>query len=80
MRAINGYLENGRFMPSELITFPKRVQAVLVFEDVSIEQEKSRSAWLREFHHLRAAAADEDMPDFPRLHFGREVVDLSDEA
>ncbi len=34
MKAVNGYLENGYFIPMEEITFPERIQAVLVYNTV----------------------------------------------
>jgi hypothetical protein len=81
MRAVNGYLENGRFTPHEFVRLPKRVQAVLVFNDTTVDDEKTeRMAFLREFHNLAKEAAGEEMPDFPRVRFNRELVDLSDEG
>ena len=44
MRAVNGYLENGRFTPLEVIKLPKRVSAVLVFNEISVDDEK-KNVW-----------------------------------
>ena len=80
MRAVNGYLENGRFTPHEVIKLPKRVSAVLVFNETTVDDEKAeRMAWLKKFDDAVDDAADEEMPDFPRARFERELVDLSDE-
>ncbi|MDR1001372.1 MAG: hypothetical protein LBL96_11345 [Clostridiales bacterium] len=81
MRAVNGYLENGRFTPLEVISFPKRVQVVLVYNDVAVDEgREERMAWLNSLHAAIKDAADEEMPDFPRVRLDRELVDLSDEG
>lgn len=81
MRAVNGYLENGRFTPLEAITLRKRVQAVLVFNDtVADESREARMSWLQKFHGAVRQAAGEEMPDFPRVQLRHELVDLSDEG
>ena len=82
MRAISGYLENGQFTPLDVIALPRRVQAVLVYNETAADTGRAeRMAFLREFHSLAKEAADEEMPDFPRVRFDRELVDVSgDEA
>ena len=81
MRAVNGYLENGQFTPLEVIKLPKRVSAVLVFNEITVDDEKTeRMAWLKKFHAAAKEAAGEEMPDFPRTRLNRELVDLSDEG
>jgi hypothetical protein len=80
MRAINGYLEDGRFTPSEVVMLPKRVPAILVFDDFVVDKSKeARLSWLEKFHNAVKQAADEEMPDFPRVSFNRELVNLADE-
>lgn len=79
MKAVNGYIENGRFTPLDVITLPRRVQAVLVYNDVTDDGRAERMTFLKEFHNLGREAAGEDMPDFPRVKFCRELVDLSDD-
>ena len=81
MQAINGYLENGRFIPNEFIKLPKRVPAVLVFNDIGINSDKAeRLLWLKNFHKAVKQAENEEMPDFPRANLGREFIELSDEG
>ena len=81
MKAINGYLENGQFTPLDMISLPRRVQAVLVYNEVvSDEDREARLSWLQSFLSLLKDTADEELPDFPRVHFNRELVDLSDEG
>jgi hypothetical protein len=54
---------------------------VLVFNDVTIDEGRAeRMTFLRELHALGKEAAGEEMPDFPRMRFDRELVDLSDEV
>ena len=70
MQAINGYLENGRFIPNEIIPLPKRVQAVLVFDESEIDSAKAeRILWLKKFHDAVNQAESEEMPNFPRVDF-----------
>jgi hypothetical protein len=80
MRAINGYLKNGRFMPIEVIALPRHVQAVLVYSDAIAENSKEeRLFWLKKLHGAVKLADGEEMPDFPRAQFRRELVNISDE-
>ena len=80
MQAINGYLENGRFIPNEFVKLPKRVPAVLVFNEIEIDIDKSeRLLWLKNFHESVKQAAGEEMPDFPRADLGRKFIEVSDE-
>ena len=81
MKAISGYLENGRFTPIEVISLPKRVQAVLVYNDtVADENREARLSWLRKFHSSVKQSTSEEMPEFPRVHFDRKCMNLSDEG
>jgi hypothetical protein len=81
MKAVNGYLEDGRFTPLEITNLPKRVKAILVFNDLAdVDDREERLSWLNRFHSAVKQSADEDMPDFPRVRFDRMPVDLSDEV
>ncbi|MCL2337806.1 MAG: hypothetical protein FWC60_10330 [Firmicutes bacterium] len=67
MRAVNGYLENGRFTPLEAVSLPKRVQAVLVYNDATADEDREeRVAWLKRLHDAAEDAAGGEMPEFPR--------------
>lgn len=80
MQAINGYLENGRFIPNEIIKLPKRVKAVLVFNEEEIDSGKAeRLTWLKQFHEAVKQGENEELRNFPRVDFGRELLELSDE-
>jgi len=81
MKAVNGYLENGRFTPLEVITLPRRVQAVLVYNDaIADDGREMRMSWLKKFHAAIEDAADEELPDFPRMRFDRKLIEFSDEG
>jgi len=81
MRAVNGYLENGLFTPLDVITLPKRVQAVLVYNDTSADESReTRLSWLRKFHSAVKEANGEEMPDFPRTQLNHTLVHLSEEG
>lgn len=82
MKAVNGYYEKGQFIPSEAITFPRRVRAVLVFEDVepSFDTQtpltKHAQSWGKFLKEIRACneplGADFDTATNERVTFNRE--------
>jgi len=81
VRAVNGVLEDGRFKPLRVINLPKRVQAVLVYNDVVPDENlEARKSWLKRLHKAVKDAVGEDVPDFPRMQFNCELVDFSDEV
>jgi len=81
VRAVTGLLEDGRFTPLGITRLPRRVQAVLVYDDaISDEGLDARQSWLQMFHSLLTEADDEEMPEFPKSTFRRELVNLSDEG
>lgn len=56
----------------------ERVQAVLVYNDMITDiTNETRTSWLRRLHEAVADAADEIMPDFPRMQFNHGLVDFS---
>jgi len=85
MRAVSGYLENGRFTPYEFINLPSRIQVLLVFNDPNVaEDNNKRLDWLNEFHHMAAESANENDvfndEAFTRRPSGRELITFSDEV
>ncbi len=79
MKAINGVLENGYFVPFPVVTLPKKVHAVLVYNETFAEDEReTRQSWLARLHEAVNRAADEEMPDFPRVSLTRKLVDFAD--
>lgn len=60
---------------------PGRIKAVLTILDEPIEawgQENELDFW-KGIDQLVDEATDEEMPEFPRLNFGRELVTFSEE-
>ncbi|MDR2903103.1 MAG: hypothetical protein LBU77_01120 [Clostridiales bacterium] len=60
MKSVNGYLENGRFTPFEMVSLPKRVLAVLTYED---REESSKED--RRDAFARLVSIMETMPSVP---------------
>jgi DNA/RNA-binding domain of Phe-tRNA-synthetase-like protein len=76
MQAINGYIEDGQFIPNEMVKLPKRIQVVLLFNEADLDNNKTETAhakaW-REFFN-KVNASDEKVPDtFEKVDFKREV-------
>ena len=67
MKAVNGHYEDGRFTPFDIVLLPKRVKAVLVYEESSSVVEeaaaltKQAAAWLRFAQEVRKC--DESLGD-----------------
>jgi len=80
MQAYEGFLENGRFTPYESVVLPLKAQAILLLRSVipTSKREESRDFWAK-FDRMVDAAEDEEMPEFPRMHFGRELITFTDE-
>ena len=56
----------------------ERVQAVLVYDDIVTDiSHETRISWLQRLREAVADAADEIVPDFPRMQFNRGLVDFS---
>ena len=67
MQTINGYIENGRFIPDNMIKLPKRGKAVLVYtetEDEVDDEKEKRLLWLKKLNDALEQSKDEEMPDF----------------
>ena len=82
MQAIKGYVENGQFHPLGAIArLPIRLKAILTILDEPVEVSKLESEleFWRGIDRLVDEAADEAMPEFPRLDFGRELVTFTEE-
>ena len=71
MQAVKGYISNGRFTPTDGAILPDYVRAVLVIAEIA---EESHDNFWKEFDRLVDASAHEEMPEFPRLQFGREPI------
>ena len=73
MKAVNGYLENGRFKPLDMITLPRRAHAVLVYNDMSADSGRDmRLSRLKRLHGAANGSAVEEMCDFPTVCFRQD--------
>jgi len=83
MQAYEGYIENGRFHPTGLLAnIAGRRRAILTVLDEPLKMpvENNEKTFWSDFKNLIAQSADEELreEDFPRAHFGREIVDFTD--
>ena len=67
MKAVNGYLDNGRFTPFDVVTLPHRVRALLVYNDATTNENdaaqtknKDNNVFWDELKLLAQEAAEED--------------------
>ena len=85
MRAVNGYLENGRFIPNEAITLPVRTAAILIIHEAAPSSElvDEKMLWA-EFDRIAAASSNEnDLLDdeaFFRRDSGRDLHTFLEES
>ena len=72
MQAVKGHFLNGFFTPLEKVTLPARVEAVLVYEDITTEQLfkdieiNSNREWLNRIKKSLELSRDEDLTNFPK--------------
>ena len=83
MKAVNGYYEDGRFTPIDTMPLPKRVKAMLIFDELAAMREDTppmtthAQAWLKFIQEIRACDEplnqefDEVMSK--RVNFTREL-------
>ncbi|MDR2088963.1 MAG: hypothetical protein LBP73_06380 [Clostridiales Family XIII bacterium] len=83
MQAIEGYFDNGRFFAiGRAMPVPERRRVIITVLDEPIQQSKNADdrAWLDEFHRLTSSNGEELRDeDFPRMRFGRELINFSEE-
>lgn len=76
VKAIDGYLEDGCFTPFKPIKLPKRVQAILVFEerivDASLNDKSRRQAEAMRRFREEVRSNNEPVPEFEKIIF-REI-------
>ena len=83
MQAYKGFYDNGRFFPEEHIELTGYFQAILLVETSVIDdtnkkvkkEETALEKW-NQIMQMIKAALDEPMPEFPRMEFGRDLIDL----
>jgi len=77
MQAYQGYYENGQFTPVGHVKLPRHARAILVIADdvkpvTQGAENAKRLTALNEFF-ATVAASDEEVPEFERVKFTREV-------
>jgi hypothetical protein len=86
MQAVKGHLLNGWFKPIDEVLLPNCVEAVLVFEEASLntlpyvfnEAEKQvRIDWLARVEALLELSRDEDLSDFPKQEHMKTLEDYA---
>ena len=72
MLSIQGYFEDGKFIPLNPVAIPEHKRAIVTILDEAVPQLSKNKAW-HEFLNT-VAASDEEIPtEFERVSFGREV-------
>jgi hypothetical protein len=85
VKTIQGYFEGGTFyQQGRKVRIPERQLVIVNVLDVPVDVDEIKRAdieFWKEFDRLAKDAVDEEllMTDFPRVHFGRESLLLSDE-
>ena len=81
MQALEGYFENGQcYVIGKPLRLSGRRRAIITILDEPV-QENIVIKQLAEFDRLVDESADETLhpEDFPRIHFGRDLVTFTDE-
>jgi hypothetical protein len=82
MQTVEGYFENGRFFDiGQTAYVPERRRVIITIPDEPAQPARCEDirAWLDKFHRLAASDGEElSNSDFPRMRFGRGLVDLSE--
>ena len=79
MQAVKGFIDNGRFIPHERITLPKRAEVTLLFRESvqSLLREDEKAFWA-DFDRMTAESSNENelLNDeaFFRRASGRELI------
>jgi hypothetical protein len=87
MEAVKGYINSGRFTPTDGARLPLRAHAMLIIDSVvskptiesPLEDEKmARKEWLNQLQQARQLAQDDPLPDFVSRQPMREPHGLTD--
>jgi predicted DNA-binding antitoxin AbrB/MazE fold protein len=69
---IEGFFEEGKFIPSEPVKIPEHKRAIVTILDEDTEKANKMAAW-KECLRLLDESMGEEVPDFPRANLHREV-------
>ena len=83
IHAYKGLYDNGRFYPEDQIDLTGCFQAILVIEKPVNDKTEKKTVvnetpikkW-EQIMQMIEEASDEPMPEFPRMDFGRDLIDL----
>ena len=79
MLAVKGYIDSGRFTPTDGAKLPVYANAVLVIEnDSPVKEKNSRKEWLDQLRQARQLAKADPLPDFVVRQPMREPHGLAD--
>ncbi|GHT94627.1 hypothetical protein FACS1894141_1650 [Spirochaetia bacterium] len=71
---VEGFFEDGRFIPSEPIEIPEHKKAIVtILDEAENDRKKQQMVDLAECFRLLNESMDEEVPDFPRANFHRNV-------
>ena len=85
IQAIQGYFDDGVFyQQGRRVKIPEKQLVIINVLNVPVnldEIKKADTEFWKEFDRLVQDAVDEEliMADFPRVHFGRELISFDDE-
>ncbi|GHU42294.1 hypothetical protein FACS1894190_11450 [Spirochaetia bacterium] len=71
---VQGFFEEGKFIPSEPVKIPEHKRAIVTILDENEDDRKKRQMTdLAECYRLLDESMDEEVPDFPRANLHRKV-------
>ncbi|GHV89086.1 hypothetical protein AGMMS50267_14460 [Spirochaetia bacterium] len=71
---VQGFFEDGRFIPSEPVKIPEHKKAIVtILDEAENDRKKQQMVDLTECFRLLDESMDEEVPDFPGANFHREV-------
>jgi hypothetical protein len=71
---VQGFFEDGKFIPSEPISIPDHKKVILtILDETDDDRKKKQMAELDRLWEALDKSMDEELPDFPRANLHREV-------
>jgi len=78
MLAVKGYIDSGRFTPTDGAKLPVYAHAVLVIESDPFKDEIDKGSWLKQLQKARMLSKNDPLPDFIVRQPMREPHGLTD--
>ena len=85
VQAMQGYFDNGFFyQQGRRVSLPERQLVIVNVLNIPVDADETKKTdieFWKEFDRLAKDSVDEElmMVDFPRVHFGRELISFDDE-